>query len=1177
MVPVAIHFNGNVTNADKCCLIEASVQQINVLNQDFASLNPDISLYQSLSSHCSDEFPPSALSPGAAIQFFIATSNHPQGSGLMEGEYAITVGQEEFCDAGSEWAGYLNIFVDDDWGQPDNIAGEASGIGDAENPDGNGGIAVIPSVFGAPGVNCSSGTELNSSLYQNLGRTVTHEVGHYFGLKHIFNDIGGTCVDNDDIADTPKQSLENTGSPTVTLSTCISSAGRSCGQWPLNEFYMNYMDYTDDIVKVMFTAGQASLMEGYANMGSWKNGTNNSTICSIFSAPVLTSTNIIVDCPSTSFDLTSLNVSSFVPCNSIIKWSTDNNASNGLSNIILSPVIQTGVYYAYYYNTLTNCYGPGQQVHLTFNCCEEPDLQINNNSYINSHQYFGGNIIVNSGKILRVISTDLLFNEGKGIIVKDGGRLILEGTTINVCTQGLSWAGLKIESGGIFEAENSTFKNVKDGVVAQTNSTLQINQLDLSGKGKTSGTGIKLEGNVNINFIYYLNINSFNKGIDAVNGSNLYEINHGTITNTQYGIHSTGSPFIINDYIIKYSNESINLIQAPESMIIGSEIRVFDKGINISMSPSTKIDNCIISYSDLLNGIAYDNFFPAITINLSNNCVVQNNNEINSATNAVSVWASTGVEIVNNFITTISTTDGNIVGGPVNLSFGGNHRVNNNVIKGYNSEFGIGSTWNGGTEIINNNIITNSIHKLYELSAIKATGNLDEKINQNMVQGLPQTGIIVQNTMGNHYTCNEVYSQDNQAQDILSNSEQQFLKANTYIGGLYDLKIQSEIGIQVTFDEAGNLSENNGNLFIGGNTLAEGLNQEQLFNSRFFVNPNIEYHMPSNPISDGEWFITNSVSSYVNCEGLLIGSNFILGNDPNKICSYWAYLKSIRTTKPELFFVKLVHLLKYSKTKAGFLLPNCVKQDPVFTALCGVTQIVDVSVALAKLSENSTNSNAIQFLQTQYKAETSNAGKTAISRQIAQLMVGLGAQYDSDRFADSLKLDSLSTKLNTINCTSTIVNKWKEILKIYINFIKNGSVAQADKSALESYSTDCSDLNGEAIHLARAMVNTYNKSYYDIYDGCLHESTPRHTLPSDEVIVAISPNPTSGKIGFTFGKEFSGVVSIWNLNGQKLWDNKISSSITAEADISNEPAGLYLVKVQSDQGVSKDLKIIMIK
>ncbi len=79
----------------------------------------------------------------------------------------------------------------------------------------------------------------------NLGRTATHEVGHWMNLRHIWGDrLCGT----DRVSDTPVHNAPNRGVPPVGhRSTCSGN--------PL-EMYMNYMDYTDDRGMYMFTSGQ---------------------------------------------------------------------------------------------------------------------------------------------------------------------------------------------------------------------------------------------------------------------------------------------------------------------------------------------------------------------------------------------------------------------------------------------------------------------------------------------------------------------------------------------------------------------------------------------------------------------------------------------------------------------------------------------------------------------------------------------------------------------------------------------------------------------------------------------------------------------------------------------------------------------------------------------------------
>jgi len=87
------------------------------------------------------------------------------------------------------------------------------------------------------------------------GRTITHEAGHYFGLRHIWAD--GNCL-TDYCADTPPAFTSNTGFPVYPLNpgSCSSPSNS-----PNGEMYMNYMDYSADPAKYMFTYDQAVRMQ----------------------------------------------------------------------------------------------------------------------------------------------------------------------------------------------------------------------------------------------------------------------------------------------------------------------------------------------------------------------------------------------------------------------------------------------------------------------------------------------------------------------------------------------------------------------------------------------------------------------------------------------------------------------------------------------------------------------------------------------------------------------------------------------------------------------------------------------------------------------------------------------------------------------------------------------------
>ncbi|MBP2282374.1 hypothetical protein H4V97_000692 [Flavobacterium sp. CG_23.5] len=86
-----------------------------------------------------------------------------------------------------------------------------------------------------------------ASAPYNLGRTATHEVGHWMNLRHIWGDA--SCG-NDLVSDTPVHKTSNFGVPVYPyVSTCLPAH---------NEMTMNYMDYTDDRGMYMFTNGQKS-------------------------------------------------------------------------------------------------------------------------------------------------------------------------------------------------------------------------------------------------------------------------------------------------------------------------------------------------------------------------------------------------------------------------------------------------------------------------------------------------------------------------------------------------------------------------------------------------------------------------------------------------------------------------------------------------------------------------------------------------------------------------------------------------------------------------------------------------------------------------------------------------------------------------------------------------------
>ncbi len=85
----------------------------------------------------------------------------------------------------------------------------------------------------------------------NKGRTATHEIGHYFNLRHIWADTPD-CSGSDQAADTPNCAGPNFGTPVWPVITCNNG--------PNGGMFMNYMDYVDDNAMFMFTTQQVARM-----------------------------------------------------------------------------------------------------------------------------------------------------------------------------------------------------------------------------------------------------------------------------------------------------------------------------------------------------------------------------------------------------------------------------------------------------------------------------------------------------------------------------------------------------------------------------------------------------------------------------------------------------------------------------------------------------------------------------------------------------------------------------------------------------------------------------------------------------------------------------------------------------------------------------------------------------
>jgi hypothetical protein len=223
-----------VTPAGAPTVSDAQIDsQIAVLNQDFRAANPDRTKtptpWQGLIGDARIEFALANIDPDGnptnGITRTVASVNAFGDDDAMK--FTATGGQDAWpADR------YLNLWVCPLAG---GLLGYAQFPGGPEDTDG---VVITLTAFG---------TEGTASKPFHLGRTATHEIGHYLNLRHIWGDTEN-CSGSDFVADTPNAAGPNTGTPTFPSITCSNG--------PDGDMFMNYMDYVDDEAMFLFTREQ---------------------------------------------------------------------------------------------------------------------------------------------------------------------------------------------------------------------------------------------------------------------------------------------------------------------------------------------------------------------------------------------------------------------------------------------------------------------------------------------------------------------------------------------------------------------------------------------------------------------------------------------------------------------------------------------------------------------------------------------------------------------------------------------------------------------------------------------------------------------------------------------------------------------------------------------------------
>lgn len=340
---------------------DADIQsQIDAMNADFSGLNADTTnlpaAFEAVRGHSLIRFVLAKRTPAGKLSNGIdrVTSNttgNPDNP--VDSIKRTTLGGADAWDP----TAYINIWV-----------------GNIANGGGVLGYTQIPG-SGTPqddGVFCNIlgfGVRPCNAANYNKARTVVHELGHYFGLNHIWGDdetAANTCSGDDfraltaegstyllptslynppgkgntaqDIGDTPNQSVATNNCPSGITSD-------SCTVTPPGKMYENYMDYTADDCYDMFTKKQVERMEYVLNTYRTALLTSNSATLPLNS--IATDASPIASVNPGGFESSGCNSIYYptaisCPGNFIPKVLIKNNGVNTITSITVGYVLNNG-------------------------------------------------------------------------------------------------------------------------------------------------------------------------------------------------------------------------------------------------------------------------------------------------------------------------------------------------------------------------------------------------------------------------------------------------------------------------------------------------------------------------------------------------------------------------------------------------------------------------------------------------------------------------------------------------------------------------------------------------------------------------------------------------------------------------------------------------------------------
>ncbi|TLV02992.1 T9SS type A sorting domain-containing protein [Dyadobacter luticola] len=248
-IPVVVHVvhdrsSGAVGGAANSNISDAQIQsQIDVLNEDYGNISGYRGFYTD------------SLAVDTGIRFKLVTITRDYDA---TAQFSPITDAEKLTTIAPAWATnrYLNIWVcrltdrylgTSQFPVVTEITDRTAGLATAEDEEdaSTDGVIIDYRYFGRD-------AEVITTKIYNLGRTTTHEVGHWLGLIHIWGDK--TCG-TDYCDDTPTANTKN-----ETTDISCSPVFSNCHGVRTRNMIENYMDYSPDLCMSIFTNDQKERM-----------------------------------------------------------------------------------------------------------------------------------------------------------------------------------------------------------------------------------------------------------------------------------------------------------------------------------------------------------------------------------------------------------------------------------------------------------------------------------------------------------------------------------------------------------------------------------------------------------------------------------------------------------------------------------------------------------------------------------------------------------------------------------------------------------------------------------------------------------------------------------------------------------------------------------------------------